>query len=212
MFLPVVFSSSPISVSSCKYFTTNLYLCPLSHLILYIYCYLSLLLLHKFRLDIATLSVLFLMHLSSTWKKSGWQMVFHREMPKEQSLVQFFQPHEFIFYKSTNLTMSSPLMINTRNLISQAHVYVQGSCCHLRPLRSLMQPAAMMSEVHVTTRNHVDVCGLYCHQTTDKSYFWSSCWCPWSMLPPETMLLSLMQQMSILQSGDCVDAWGLAAV
>lgn len=157
-----------------SYFTANLYLCPMSHLILYIYCYLSLLLLNKFSLDIATLSALFLMHLSSTWKKSGWHLVFQREMPKDQSLVQFFfQPHKFIFYKSTKLTMSGQLMINTRelsqiNLISEAHVDAHGPCCHLR---SLMHPAAMMSEVHVTTRNHVDVCGLSCHQTTDKSYF-----------------------------------------
>lgn len=81
--------------------------------------------------------------------------------------------------------MSSPLIINTRelsqiNLISEAHLMSRVHAVTWDHLRSLIQPAAMM--VHVTTRNHVDGCGLFCHRTAE------------STLLPDVMLMSLYGQ------------------
>lgn len=108
MSLPVVFSSSPTSGSSCKYFTTNLYLWSMSHLTLYIYCYLSLLILHKFRLSIVTLAVLFSMHVSSTWKKNGRIGVPQRNAKRAKSCSVFF----------SHMNLSS---INQLNWLCQVH-------------------------------------------------------------------------------------------
>lgn len=119
---------------------------------------------------------------------------------KNKVLFSFFQPHAFIFYKSTKWTVSSSLTINIReqsqkNLISEAHLMSRVHAATWDHLRSLIQPAAMM--VHVTTRNHVDICGLSCHQTTDptlmpdvmlmplygQSYYRKLYWSPWCMSP-----------------------------
>lgn len=83
-------------------------------------------------------------------------------------------------------------------------------CCHWsqwRPLWSLSQRTGLMSMVCATAKLCDEVHVLYLFQVGWMSmvhgvhwpcYLWSPCECPWSMLSPEVMLLSIVYAITLL--------------
>lgn len=64
----------------------------------------------------------------------------------------------------------------------------------------LLSEAMLISMVHVIIKDHVDVCGLHCH-TRLSCHQWImlllrgpalSYWCPWPMLLPRTLMVSMV--------------------